>query len=129
MRVSRFVQKLISWIACAAVLMGSLGPMLTHALERSPGNGWVEVCTALGAKWVEAIDDNQQTPIKAPADHAQQHCPYCASHVTALGMPPATASALVLPRLAVGLPDLFLLGPRTLFAWSTAQPRAPPSLS
>lgn len=128
MRFSRVARKLFSWMACAAVLMGSLAPILTHALERSPGNNWVEVCTAMGSQWVKA-DGTSQAPGETPADHAQQHCPYCSSHVPVLGVPPATATVLVLPTLRVGLPELFLLAPRTLFAWSTAQPRAPPSFS
>lgn len=129
MRFSRFARTLVSWIACAAILMGTLAPILTHAFERSPGSGWVEVCTAMGAQWVDTAYGTPQAPVKAPAEHAQQHCPYCSSHVPALGMPPATLPVLVLPLSRDGLPGLFLLAPRTLFAWSTAQPRAPPSLS
>ena len=109
--------------------MSALAPVLTHALERSPGNGWIEICTVLGPQWVSPTDNakHDSTP-NAPADHAQQHCPYCASRVTSLGMPPAPLTILKLPTLRVGLPDLFLQSPRPLFAWSTAQPRAPPHL-
>lgn len=128
MRVSVFVRRITSWIACLAILMGSLAPVLTHAIERSPGHDWIEVCTTLGAQWIDTADDARQgaTP-EAPSEHAQQHCPCCASHAPTLGMPPASTVVLTMPRLRAGLPELFLQSPRTLHAWSTAQPRAPPA--
>lgn len=134
MHLSGLARKLIAWIACSAILMGSMAPLMTQALERpsqgAPGQGWVEVCTAMGTMLVDAGTDGPDGPgHRTPADHAQQHCTYCSSHATTLGMPPAPSAALFVPALRPGLPELFLKSPRPLFAWSTAQPRAPPFVS
>lgn len=130
MRVSDFARKLITWIACAAMLMGSVAPVLAHALQKSSAGGVIEVCTALGSQWVpvDQVGEAGSEP-RPPADHARNHCPLCSSHLTALGMPPAVASPLLVPMLRYGLPELFLSAARTPFAWATAQPRAPPRFS
>lgn len=62
-----------------------------------------------------------------PQKHALEHCPYCSTHTTALGMPPSPLSPLKSASQASRIPELFLLAPRTLFAWVSAQPRAPPT--
>jgi hypothetical protein len=132
MHFGRLARKLIAWIACAAILAGSMAPLLTQALERSPsgssGQGRIEVCTAMGTLMVDA-DGGPVHEDEVPADHAWQHCDCCASHTTALGMPPASSATVFVPSIRPGLPELFLKSPRTLFAWSTAQPRAPPFVS
>ena len=134
MHLSGLARKLIAWIACTAILLGSMAPLMTQALERPPGDaagqGWVEVCTAMGTMRIDAGDSGPNGPAhQMPADHAPQHCTYCSSHATTLGMPPASSAALLVPALRPGLPELFLKSPRPLFAWSTAQPRAPPFVS
>jgi len=130
MRVSGFARKLITWIACAAILMGSVAPVLAHALQRSQGGGLIEICTALGSQWVQVDPVGQAgSEPQTPIDHARKHCPLCSSHLTALGMPPAVGSPLLVPALRFGLPELFLSAARTPFAWATAQPRAPPRFS
>ena len=129
MRVGYRFRQLFSWIACLAILMSSVAPVLSQAFQPSQGDaGWIEVCTALGQQLVhvEAAESSQTTP---PDDHARVHCPYCSSHAVQLGLPPATSPVLFVPTLHYGLPELFLAAPRTLFAWSTAQPRAPPRIS
>ncbi|MCR6479821.1 DUF2946 domain-containing protein [Variovorax sp. ZS18.2.2] len=130
MRVGHRLGKLISWIACVAVLMGSVAPVLSHAFQSSQGAQWIEVCTILGQQLVH-VDDAAAEPsrTKQPGDHAQQHCPYCSSHAAQPGLAPASSPVLFVPTLRYGLPELFLAAPRTLFAWSTAQPRAPPRIS
>jgi hypothetical protein len=134
MHLSSLGRQLVAWIACAAILLGSMAPLATQALERTsrgaPDQGWVEVCTAMGTMRVDTGDSAPDGPAhKAPADHAQQHCAFCSSHTTALGMPPAAPASMFVPALRPGLPELFLKSPRPLFAWSTAQPRAPPPAS
>ncbi|WP_454908801.1 DUF2946 domain-containing protein [Variovorax gossypii] len=131
MRVGQRFRKLISWIACLAVLMGSVAPVLSHAFQPSQGGaGWIEVCTALGQQLVH-VDGAAAEPSKSKQtdDHARAHCPYCSSHAVQLGLPPATSPVLFVPTLHYGLPALFLAAPRAVFAWSTAQPRAPPRIS
>ena len=136
MHLGRLTRKLVAWIACAAVLLGSMAPLTGQALAHAPGSpatpgqGLIEVCTVMGTMLVDAGDDSRsgESP-QAPDDHAQQHCTCCSSHATTLGMPPASTAALFVPALRPGPPELFLKSPRPLFAWSTAQPRAPPFLS
>lgn len=131
MRVGQRFRKLISWIACLALLMGSVAPVLSHAFQPSQGGAdWVEVCTALGQQLVH-VDGAAAEPSKGKQtdDHARAHCAYCSSHAVQLGLPPATSPVLFVPTLHYGLPELFLAAPRAVFAWSTAQPRAPPRIS
>lgn len=119
-----------TWLACLAVLLVALMPSLSQALQREASNPWAEICTSLGAKRA-AVDDraaNDSAPT-APIEHLLQHCPYCSVHVTVLGMPPTPLPMVSLVPLQHTLPELFLAAPRTLFAWSSAQPRAPPRLS
>ncbi len=115
----------VAWIACCAVLVGSLAPAVSRALSGDAAQVWAEVCTTLGPKLVNTGDDAPA----APADALFQHCPYCSLHATALGMPPAAVGVPALARLGFALPALFLSAPRTLFAWAHAQPRAPPRFS
>jgi hypothetical protein len=131
MRVGPRFRQLIAWIACLAVLMGAVAPVLSHAFQPAPGGaGWVEVCTAMGQQMVH-IDGAAAEPSKGKQadDHARAHCPYCSSHAVQLGLPPASSPVLFVPTLHHGLPALFFAAPRTLFAWSTAQPRGPPRRS
>ena len=130
MRVGRSARQLIAWIACFAILMSTLAPVISQALQADPANPWAEVCTPLGAKLVRTDDAAPTSPTqKLPGGHLLQHCPYCSLHATGMGLPPAPASPLQLPALSFGLPELFYAAPATLHAWATAQPRAPPRLS
>ena len=105
-------------------------PSISQAFQRTGFNPWTEICTALGATRVAASEPaaNGSAPV-APIDHLLQHCPYCAVQATVLGMPPAPLSVATPMPLGFALPKLFLASPRTLFAWASAQPRAPPRLS
>lgn len=128
MRAGRSARQLIAWIACFAILMSTLAPVISQALRADPATPWTEVCTPLGAKLVRIDDATPGSPTqKLPGGHPLQHCPYCTLH--AMGLPPAPASPLQLPVLSFGLPELFYAAPAPLHAWATAQPRAPPRLS
>ena len=110
-----------------AVLLASLVPSLSHALGSGAGASWVEICTPQGAKWINADDDGSQ---RAPAmAHVLDHCPCCSLHTPALGLPPAVSLAHLPLRLALEVPLAFLAAPRSLHAWVSAQPRAPPLFS
>lgn len=107
-----------------------LMPALSQALQRTGSDPWAEICTALGANRVSAVDQATKGSVpESPTEHLLQHCPYCTLHATVLGMPPAPPTVAALMPLRFALPELFLASPRTLFAWSTAQARAPPRLS
>lgn len=124
MRVVRAHRRLISWIAAFAILLASLAPALSHALAPATGTNWIEICTTQGSKWIKA---NQEGPERAPATaHVLDHCPYCSLQTPTLGLPPAERLAHLPLRLSHEVPLAFLSAPRTLHAWVSAQPRAPP---
>jgi hypothetical protein len=127
MRALRTHRRLTSWIAALAILLASLAPALSHALASATGSNWVEICTTQGSKWIQAGEDGSE---RAPASgHALEHCPYCSLHAPALGLPPATDLAQPPPGLCHEVPLAFLSAPRTLHAWVSALPRAPPLFS
>jgi len=127
MRAFRTHGRLTTWIATLAILLASLAPSLSHALASVTGTDWIEICSTQGSKWVDAGEDGSE---RAPASaHVLDHCPYCSIHAPALGLPPANDSAQMPSRLAHEVPLAFLAAPRTLQAWVSAQPRAPPQFS
>lgn len=129
MRFRRASRVLTSWIAVLAILMAALAPSISHALSAKNGASWIEVCTSVGAKWV--LPDGSlkdQAPVSGDV-HPVEHCPYCSLHANAMAIP----AAPVVPAPAIFssdlLPTAFLVAPRTLYAWVSAQPRAPPQFS
>lgn len=117
--------RLTGWIAAFAVLLSALVPTLGQAVAAA-GSPWVEVCTAQGAKWVQAGDDGSEP---GPAsEHVFDHCPFCPLHAPMSGLPPAGLAQLPVLQ-ASDVPTAFLAAPRTLHAWVSAQPRAPPQFS
>ena len=129
MVVAKGKRTIVAWIACLALLLASLAPSIAQALQRGGPGTWTEVCTVLGSKLVAVDGRTDDSAPAVPAKHLLQHCPFCSLHVTALGMPPAPLSVPALAPLGFTVPELMLVAPRTLFAWATAQPRAPPQLS
>ena len=127
---NRQAKAIFSWIACFAILLSALAPAISHAVQRNAPEGWTEICTLTGARMVrieaEAASGSSTESPELPTAHALKHCPYCAAHVTVLGLPPAAPARLSLTPLAFHVPELFLRAPRTLFVWASAQPRAPP---
>lgn len=127
MRKLRARRLLTTWIAILAVLMASLAPSVSHALGLSNGASWIEVCTAQGSKWQQSdSDDSRSAPAAA---HVLEHCPYCSIHAPALGLPPVPEVVPLSLDLKDEFPLAFLAAPRTLHAWVSAQPRAPPLFS
>jgi hypothetical protein len=130
MVATRKTKAWLTWITCAAILLVALMPSISQAVKRTGSNPWTEICTSWGAKRVAVGDTAANTSAPSvPVEHLLQHCPYCTVHATVLGMPPAPLSVAPPHALRFALPALFLASPRTLFAWSSAQPRAPPRLS
>ncbi len=113
-------------IALFAMLMAALAPTLSHAMRAGGSDAWVEVCTALGAKWVSADSPTQADESEPASIGAMEHCPYCVLQAHASGLPPAFDLTSPVTALQFAVPSLFLRAPRTLHAWTTAQPRAPP---
>lgn len=121
---------MIGWTAAWAVLLAALMPTVAHAWALGSGSGtaWMEVCTTQGSKWVAS--DTALDGGSAPgAAHAAESCPYCSLHVPVLGFPPAEPANLPAVSRALVPPAAFLAAPRTLHAWLSTQPRAPPPVS
>ncbi|MBL8315367.1 MAG: DUF2946 domain-containing protein [Rubrivivax sp.] len=122
----------LAWFALVAMLALAMLPTVSRAMASAQGDGggWVEVCTAQGMVRMAlegTADDLPHGPASpGSASGHLDHCPYCSLSAHAVGLPPAPPPALGLSAGAGHLPPLFLLAPRTLFAWSSAQPRAPP---
>ena len=116
-------RRLATWIAALAVLLAALAPAISHAM----GSSWVEVCTVQGSKWVP-VDDGGDAGQTDPA-HALEHCPYCSLQLPALAVPPVTPQLPLVVAPTDEFPLAFLAAPRTLHAWVSAQPRAPPLVS
>ena len=107
----------------------ALAPAISHALASKNGASWTEVCTSAGAKWINAGGDtSDESPVPSGA-HPLEHCPYCSLHANAIAVPTAPAAAVPVLLPAHDLPIAFLAAPRTLHAWVSAQPRAPPLFS
>jgi Protein of unknown function (DUF2946) len=129
MRFNRATRVLSSWIAVLAILMAALAPSTSHALGAKSGALWIEVCTSAGAKWVQPDGSfTDQVPVSGDA-HLFEHCPYCSLHASDLAIPPEpVVQALVISSSGL-VPTAFLVAARTLHAWTSAQPRAPPRFS
>jgi hypothetical protein len=126
MRVVPAHRRLTSWIAALALLLASLAPAVSHALASANGTNWIEICTTQGSKWIEAGKVGSE---RSPASAHALDCPYCPLHAPTLGLPPASQLEHLSLRLGHEVPLAFLSAPRTLHAWVSAQPRAPPLFS
>lgn len=130
MRMSHAMQRLTLCIAMCAILMTALAPSISHAIAAASNvpNAWSEICSVDGSKLVKLSGD-QQPP--APVNHTThfEHCPFCMMYAVNFGM--SLSAGLKLPVLEVThiTPTLFYQASRPLFAWTTAQPRAPPFFS
>ncbi|MGV3655121.1 MAG: DUF2946 domain-containing protein [Noviherbaspirillum sp.] len=147
MGMNRHCRCIAAWMACFAVLLAALAPTVSHAVNaaRLADTGQHEYCSAGSA---EAHGGHAQasghadhsTPAALPgsapyAGHGPdgglhfEHCPFCLTHAGSFGLAPGF-SITVQPEIGVALrPGLFYHSPQPLFAWTGAQPRAPPAVS
>ena len=106
--------------------MAALAPSISHALAGKQGAFWIEVCSAVGAQ-ASPQDGDPGDPVPASTDgHVFEHCPYCSLHANAVAIPAVPSIRVPEIDLSERLPAAFLAAPRTLHAWLSAQPRAPP---
>lgn len=126
MRLRRPARLVATWLATLALLLAALAPTLTHALAGTKAAAaWIEVCSAEGSRWLPAADhDGGRT-----SAHTLEHCPYCSLQSDLPLLPPAPPLALPPALAAMPVRAAFLSASRTLHAWATAQPRAPPRFS
>lgn len=118
---------LLAWIACLAIVFGSLAPSVSHAMMDSPAApGLIEICTIDGVKSVSANTDFEKS-LADLAAHGFEHCPFCLTHGGSFALlPPSSVTFAVLGGHDV-FPSLFYQAPRPLFTWADANPRAPPA--
>lgn len=125
--------RLATWLALVAMLALVLMPMVSRALaSQMNAKGWIEVCSAQGARWVSLNASSSPADDIAPAQDPSQgllaqldHCDYCSlAHATPVL--PSVTPAFAMPLQHAMVPELFLQAPRRLHVWSTAQSRAPP---
>ena len=128
MRPSRTSRILTSWVASLAILMASFAPAISHALGANTVPAEIEVCTSIGAKWVQSNGEAGNTTSVPTDAHLFAHCPYCSLHANALASPPAPlALALLVPR-GNAFPIAIRRAPRAFHVWASPQPRALPPL-
>jgi hypothetical protein len=104
---------------------------LSHALAFAQGDQRLltEVCTPEGMQSVSVVEitSGDETPVTGESH--LDHCPYCTHGKSLHGIPATPVAARIEPVHCAAPPALYLQAPRTLFAWASAQPRAPPEAS
>ena len=124
---THFARSFATKMAVFAILLGTLMPAVSHLLRAGGSDGWVEVCTSLGSKWVSTDSSESSGSQQAPSVlHALEHCPYCSLHAGALGLPPEQATVALQPVLRPEIARRFLAAPHAQITWIAGQPRAPP---
>lgn len=116
-------------MALSALLGLALVPSMSRALAAGDASGpWAEFCSVTGIQPLSNGAPSDSGPEQNNGKHFE-HCPLCSHHGGMLGLPPAPTTTLAVLVEAVSAPRLFYRAPRPLFAWASAQPRAPPVLS
>lgn len=124
-------RRLSTWIACFAVLFASLAPTVSHALATDSSHAfWAEICSVDGLRLIKTTDGvTPEAPAPANGGMHFEHCPFCLTHADSLALLPTPAMTVPVADNGRQHPSLFYHAPRPLFAWTAAQPRAPPSAS
>ena len=115
--------RLIHWIAAAAIAMSALAPAMSQAVSLAQGgNGFVmEICAMDGSKTQITVELEQQTE-----QASQAHpCPYCLAQ-TAITPAFNTSLTFQAPQSFAFLPQLFYQSPKPLAVWVTPPSAAPP---
>ena len=114
---------MFTWLALVAMLGLALAPSVSHALSASnAANPFTEICSA-------SPNSNPASGNTGSAAMHLEHCALCCIAAQPLGMPPAPTVLPAVPDGADFIAARFLDASHTLFAWTTAQARAPPLVS
>jgi hypothetical protein len=124
-------RRFAAWVALLAVLFGAAAPTFARAMAAWQGDNaaWTEICTSAGMVRIavpagDAPEGSGNGGIAVDGD-----CPYCLMQACSPALPGAARLALPAAEPFRPLPELAYRSPRPLFAWATAQPRAPPFAS
>lgn len=153
MRVGQFTRRMAAWMACAAVLMASLAPSISHALaaaglssvttssarifagtpsphhlhHMSPDASLEDGTHSDGMQMEELRPQGSHAPSSHSTEAHFAHCPFCFTHAGSFALTPTNA---LLAPVDVSSSDrfasLFYQSPVQPFIWTTAQSRAPP---
>jgi len=115
--------RLIHWIAAAAIAMSALAPAVSQAVSLvKGGHGFaMEICSVDGSKvQIDVQGDDQELA------NQMQPCPYCVTHSD---ITPAFNTNLTFeaPQSFALLPKLFYQSPKPLSVWVTPPSAAPPA--
>jgi hypothetical protein len=115
--------RLIHWIAAAAIAMSALAPAVSQAVSLvKGGHGFaMEICSVDGSKiQIDVQGDDQELANQI------QPCPYCVTHNF---ITPAFNTNLTFeaPQSFALLPKLFYQSPKPLSVWVTPPSAAPPT--
>jgi hypothetical protein len=106
MILSKVTRRFTAWIACFAILLAALAPSISHAMAGAGStSAWIEICSIAGTRFVPADDGGSP------------------------GLPSNPLLTLPVIDGKPVLPSLYYQASRPLFAWASAQSRAPPALS
>jgi hypothetical protein len=126
------ITRCISLMTSMAVLIATLVMPVSHA-HSAPNHTvafsfWTEVCTSEGMKLLK-VEGDRVVPSSHPHGKADSlhHCTFCSAYSNGSNVPHAGGSILPVVEEASSLPLLFYRSHQPLFAWSSVQPRAPPS--
>ena len=115
--------RLIHWIAAAAIAMSALAPAVSQAVSLAKhGQGFaMEICSADGNKLQIQVQSDEQEVAEQT-----QPCPYC---VAQNSITPAFNANLKFqaPQTLALLPQLFYQSPKPLAVWVTPPSAAPPT--
>jgi hypothetical protein len=115
--------RLIHWIAAAAIAMSALAPAVSQAVSFAQhGQGFaMEICSVDGSKMqIDVQTDDQDLA------NQMQPCPYCVAHNP---FTPAFNASLTFatPISFALLPKLLYQSPKPLNVWVTPPSAAPPA--
>ncbi len=115
--------RLIHWIAAAAIAMSALAPAVSQAVSLAKhGQGFaMEICSVDGNKMQINVQSDDQEVVEQV-----QPCPYCIAH-TAITPAFNTNLTFQAPQTLALLPQLFYQSPRPLAVWVTPPSAAPPT--
>ncbi|WP_025135651.1 DUF2946 domain-containing protein [Achromobacter sp. DH1f] len=131
MHLAHFLNRGYAWIALVAILWASLVPSLAHGSHAEGGTSrqvTVDYCAPDGKSSLTIDVQGDDTPADHAAHHGDStHCPFCRNPQADIGILPAPLLVLRAPPGRVSYPALFYRASHPLYAWSAAQPRAPPA--
>ena len=158
MGMSHYRRRIAAWMACFAIVLASLAPAVSHGINalRLADANTHEHCAEieeaashhlatgsaetqdLHMQASEDVDHSFETAMPNGTSHTGhgsasdwhfEHCPFCFTHAGSFGLAPVIFFTNQMGTSEALRPALFYRSPQPLFAWKSAQPRAPPAIS